>query len=103
MTIGHLVSIYWANCESGCYPDSLGHPPRLTWAMVGQCGFKKAGLLLGDLKRAPQQAHGDPAPLSAKSLTRGRRLGLYQFIANQVQKSVLKQGQMLMLRLTECY
>ena len=33
--------------------------------------------LLGDLLKAPQQAHDDPAPLSAKGLIRRRRLVLY--------------------------
>ena len=36
--------------------------------------------MLGDFQKAPQQAHGDPAPLSAKGLIRGRELVSYQFI-----------------------
>ena len=37
-----------------------------------------------DIWRAPQQAHGDPAPLSASGLIRGRRLVSYQFIVELV-------------------
>ena len=40
----------------------------------------KSSNMLGDFQKAPQQAHGDPAPLSAKGLIRGRRLVSYQFI-----------------------
>ena len=43
-------------------------------------GPYKSPNMLGDFQKAPQQAHGDPAPLSAKGLIRGRELVSYQFI-----------------------
>ena len=39
-----------------------------------------AWCVLGEFQRAPQQAHGEPGPLSAKGLIRGRKLVSHQFI-----------------------
>ena len=51
--------------------------------------------MLGDFERAPQQAHGDPAPLSAKAYPEGEDLFRTSLFLTQVKKSVLLTGSSL--------